>query len=70
MVAANLTAHVDFFFAGWLTYLFRTAAHLYNVVPNIDTSNVPTLSEPVDTPEQPQTPEQNDGDSDVEEIAP
>ena len=44
-----------------------TAAQWFDVVPNFNTSNHPTPSDP---PEQPQAPEQNDGDSDVEEIAP
>ena len=43
---------------------------MYDVVPNFDTSIHPTPSDPPDPPEQPQAPELNDGDSDVEEIAP
>ena len=48
----------------------RTAAQLYDVVPNFDTSIHPTPSDPPDPPEQPQAPELNDGDSDVEEMEP
>ena len=47
--------------------ILRTAALLYDVVPNFDTSIHPTPSDP---PEQPQAPELNDGDSDVEEMEP
>ena len=50
--------------------IIRTAAQLYDVVPNLNTSIHPTPSDPPEQPEQPQAPEQNDGDSDVEEIAP
>ena len=44
-----------------------TAAQWFDVVPNFSTSNHPAPSDP---PEQPQAPELNDGDSDVEETAP
>ena len=50
--------------------ILRTAAQLYDVVPNFDTSIHPTPSDPPDPPEQPQAPQPNDGDSDVVEMEP